>query len=50
MLSYCFKCRKNTKSKNPKDVKKKSGRIMILSKCAVCHNKKLKSIEEQEAT
>ena len=48
MLSYCFKCRENTKSKNPKYVKKKSGRIMILSKCAVCDNKKLKSIKEQE--
>ena len=36
MLSYCLKCRKNTESKNQKVVKTKSGRIMILSKCAMC--------------
>ena len=31
MLSYCLKCRKNTESKNPKLVKSKNGRIMLLS-------------------
>ena len=37
MLSYyCFKCRKNTESKNPKVAKTKNGRIMLLSKCAQC--------------
>ena len=30
MLLYCLKCRKNTESKNPKDVKTKNERIMIL--------------------
>ena len=40
MLSYCLKCRKNTESKNPKVVKTKNGRIMLLSKCAVCDSKK----------
>ena len=33
MLLYCLKCRKNTESKNPKIVKAKNGRIMLLSKC-----------------
>ena len=47
---YCFKCRKNTKSKNPKVVRTKNGRIMPLSKCAVCDSKKLKFIKEQEAS
>ena len=50
MLMYCFKCRKNTKSKNPKVVRTKNGRIMPLSKCAVCDSKKLKFIKEQEAS
>ena len=50
MLSYCLKCRKNTESKNPKVVKTKNGRIMLLSKCAVCDSKKLKFIKEQEAS
>ena len=36
MLSYCLRCRKNTESKNPKVARTKNGRIMILSKCAVC--------------
>ena len=49
MLYYCLKCRKNTKSKNPKVVKTKKGRIMFLSKCAVCNSKKLKFVKEQEA-
>ena len=39
MLSYCLKCRKNTERKNPKP---KNGRLMLLSKCAVCNSKKLK--------
>ena len=33
-------CRKNTESKNPKVVKKKNGRIMLLSNCAFCNSKK----------
>ena len=50
MLSYCLKCRKNTESKNPSIVKTKNGRIMLLSKCAVCDSKKSKFIKEQEAS
>ena len=30
ILSYCFKCRKNTECKNPEVVKTKNGRIMLL--------------------
>ena len=50
MLSFCLKCRKNTKSKNPKVAKPKNGRIMLLSKCEVCNSKKSKFIKEQEAS
>ena len=50
MLSYCLKCRKNTESKDPKTVKTKNGRIMLLSKCAVCYNKKTRFIKEQGAS
>ena len=49
MLSYCWKCRKNTESKNPKVVRTKNGRIMLLSKCALWDSKKSKFIKEQEA-
>ena len=40
MLSCSLKCRKNTESKNPKIVKSKNGKIMLLSKFAVCDSKK----------
>ena len=40
MLPYCLKCRKNKESKNPKVVKTKNGRIMILSKYTTCNCKK----------
>ena len=49
MSSYCLKCRKNTESKSPKAAKTKNGRIIILSKCAVCDSKKSKYIKKQEA-
>ena len=49
LLSYCLRCRKNTESKNPKIIKTKNGRIMLLSKCAVCDSKKSISVKEQEA-
>ena len=48
LLYYCLKCRKNTESKNPKVAKTKNGRIMLLSKCAVCDSKNSKFIKDQE--
>ena len=55
MVPYWLKCRKIEKVKNPKVVKKKNGRIMLLSKCVVCDSKKSKFIKkerkkEQEAS
>ena len=49
MVSYCLKYRKNTESKNPKVLKTESGRIMLLSMCAMCNNKNSKFLKEQEA-
>ena len=43
-----MKCKKNTESKNPKVARSKNRRIMLLSKCAVCDDKKSKFIKEQE--
>ena len=37
---------KNMESKNPKVVQTKNGRIMSLSKCAVCNIKKPRFIKE----
>ena len=50
MLLFCLKCRKITDSKNPKVARTKNGKIMLLSKCAVCDSKKSKFIKEQEAS
>ena len=50
MFSYCLKRRKNAQSKNPKFLKSKNGRLMLLSKCAACDSKKPKFIKEQETT
>ena len=45
-----MKGRKNTESKNSKVARTKSGRIMLLSKCAVCDSKRSKFIKEQVAS
>ena len=50
MLSYCLKCKKrNTGNINQRVSKTKNGKIMILSKCAICGSNKSKFIKEQEA-
>ena len=50
MLLYCLKCRKNIESKNPKVVREKNVKIMLLSKFELCDSKKLKFIKELEAS
>ena len=45
-----FEVWKNSESKNPKVARTKNGRIMLLSKCAMCDSKKSKFIKEQEAS
>ena len=49
MLSYCVKCRENTKSISPLVSKAINGGTIRLSKCAVCGDKKSKFIKKQEA-
>ena len=50
MLSYCWKCRKNTKNKIPRVAETKSGRIMILSNCHACGIKKDGFIKQHQAS
>ena len=50
MFSYCFKCRKNTESKNPKVLKTKNGRTMVSLNYAVYDSKKSEFIKEQGAS
>ena len=50
MESYCLKCKKYTKNINPRVSSNSNGKLMILSKCAICGSKKYKFIDKQEAS
>ena len=50
MSLYCLKCSKHTETKNTKVVRTRNGKIMLLSKYAVCDSRKSKFIKEQEAS
>ena len=49
MESYCLKYKKRTENINPQVSSTSNGKIMILSKCAICNSKKSKFINKQEA-
>ena len=49
MESYCLICRKNTENMDPTVSASSNGRVMILSKCAICGSKKSRFIKNQEA-
>ena len=49
MEPYCLKCKKYTKNINPQVSSTSNGKLMILSKCAICGSKKSKFIKKQEA-
>ena len=49
MELYCLKCKKYTKNINPQVSSTSNGKLMILSKCAICGSKKSKFIKKQEA-
>ena len=48
MESYCLKCKKYTKNINPQVSGTSNGKLMILSKCAICDNNKSRFINKQE--
>ena len=48
MKSYCWKCKKDTESINPRVSNTNNGRTMILLKCAICGSKKSIFIKNQE--
>ena len=49
MLTYCFKCKRNTKNIDVKMLKTENGRLMLSSECALCGSKKSRFMKEQEA-
>ena len=48
--SYCLKSRNYTESINPRVSKTNNSKTMILSKCAMCGNKKSRFIKKQGAS
>ena len=50
MESYSLKCKKYSKNINPQVSSTSNGKLMILSKCAICGSKKSKFINKQEAS
>ena len=49
MESYCLKCKKYTKNINPQVSVTSNGKLMILSKCALCNSKKSEFIKKQDS-
>ena len=49
MESYCLKCRKYAENVNPHVSATSNGKIILLSKCAICNSKKSKFFNQQEA-
>ena len=49
MESYCLKCKKHTENIDPNVSASSNGRVMILSKRAICGSKKSRFIKHQEA-
>ena len=49
MESYYLKCKKHTVNINLQVSSTNKGKLMILSKCAICKSKKSKFVNKQEA-
>ena len=49
ILTYCLKCKINTKNIDSKMLKTKNGRLAVSSKCALCGSSKSRFLKEQEA-
>ena len=48
MMTYCLKCKRNTKNIDAKMIETKNSRLILSSKCAVWGNKKSRFMKEQE--
>ena len=46
MNTYCLSCEKDTKNIDPKVIKTKNNRKMMLSRCSICNNKKSTFVSE----
>ena len=46
MNTYCLSCKKDTRNIDPKVIKTKYNRKMMLSRCSICNNKKSRFISQ----
>ena len=46
MNTYCLSCKKDTKNIDPKVIKIKNNRKMMLSRCSICKHKKFTFLSE----
>ena len=46
MNTYCLSCKKDTKNIDPKLIKTKNNRKMMLSRCSTCNNKESTFVSE----
>ena len=46
MNTYCLSCKKDTRNIDPKVIKTKNNRKMMLSRCSICNNKKYTFISQ----
>ena len=46
MSNYCLSCKKDTKNIDPKVIKTKNNRKMMLSRCSIYNNKKSTFLSE----
>ena len=46
MNTYCLSCKKDTRNINPKVIKTKNNRKMMLSRCSICNNKNCAFLSE----
>ena len=49
MNTYCLVCKRYTGNINPKVIKTKNNRKMMLSRCSICNNKKSTFISQGSA-
>ena len=46
MNTYCLSCKKDTKNIDPKVIKTKNNRKIMLSRCSICNNKKSEFVSQ----
>ena len=47
MNTYCLSCKKDTRNIDPKVIKAKNNRKMMLSRCSICNNKKSTFVSQE---